>query len=98
MNFIDPQLRPVLDKDNVIVQPSGGQGGIGTDSIGNGLYRVTLPRRHQGRRGPVRQHHRLSKTPSRAKTPKRGDGIPSPRFLPSIPLGSPSGRAVTEGD
>ena len=43
MNFIDPQLRPVLDKDNVIVQPSGGQGGIGTDSIGNGLYRVTLP-------------------------------------------------------
>ena len=43
MNYIDPQLRPVLDKDNVIVQPSGGQGGIGTDSIGNGLYRVTLP-------------------------------------------------------
>ena len=43
MNFIDPQLRPVLDKDNVIVQPSGGQGGIGTDRIGNGLYRVTLP-------------------------------------------------------
>lgn len=43
MNFMDPQLRPVLDKDNVIVQPSGGQGGIGTDSIGNGLYRVTLP-------------------------------------------------------
>lgn len=42
MNFIDPQLRPVLDKDNVIVQPSGGQGGIGTDSIGR-FYRVTLP-------------------------------------------------------
>ena len=32
-----------INKDNVIVQPSGGQGGIGTDSIGNGLYRVTLP-------------------------------------------------------
>lgn len=43
MTYMDPQLRPVLDKDNVIVQPSGGQGGIGTDSIGNGLYRVTLP-------------------------------------------------------
>lgn len=43
MTYMDPQLRPVLDKDNVIAQPSGGQGGIGTDSIGNGLYRVTLP-------------------------------------------------------
>lgn len=44
MNFIDPQLRPVLDKDNVIVQPSGGQGGIGTDSNWQrSLYRVTLP-------------------------------------------------------
>ena len=31
MTYMDPQLQPVLDKDNVIVQPSGGQGGIGTD-------------------------------------------------------------------
>lgn len=43
MNFIDPQLQPILDKNEVIVQPSGGQGGIGSDSIGNGRYAVTLP-------------------------------------------------------
>lgn len=45
MNFIDPELRPVYgtneDGDIPIEYPSGA--GNGKDSIGNGLYRVTLP-------------------------------------------------------
>lgn len=43
MTYIDPQLRPVLDRNTVIGTPSGGRGGDKPDSIGNGLYRVTLP-------------------------------------------------------
>ena len=43
MTYMDPQLRPVLTPDTVIGTPSGGHGGDKPDSIGNGLYRVTLP-------------------------------------------------------
>lgn len=43
MTYIDPQLRPVLDRNTVIGTPSGGHNGEKPDSIGNGLYRVTLP-------------------------------------------------------
>lgn len=50
---MDPEFRTILDKNNVIVQPSGGQGGIGTDYIGNGRYAVTLP---DGQQVIVDQH------------------------------------------
>lgn len=43
MTYIDPQLQPILDKNQVIYPGSGNGGGEGPDSIGNGLYRVTLP-------------------------------------------------------
>lgn len=43
MTYIDPQLRPVLDRNTVIGTPSGDHNGEKPDSIGNGLYRVTLP-------------------------------------------------------
>lgn len=43
MTYIDPQLRPVLDRNTVIGTPSGGHNDEKPDSIGNGLYRVTLP-------------------------------------------------------
>ena len=43
MTYIDPQLRPVLDRNTVIGTPSGGHNGEKPDSIGNGLYRVSLP-------------------------------------------------------
>lgn len=39
MNFIDPQLQPILDKDAVIIPGSGGN----LQSIGNGRYAMTLP-------------------------------------------------------
>lgn len=43
MNYFDPELRPVfgVDGDITILTPSS-EGEVG-DSIGNGLYRVTLP-------------------------------------------------------
>lgn len=40
MNFIDPQLQPILDKDAVII-PGSGVGNL--QSIGNGRYAMTLP-------------------------------------------------------
>lgn len=40
MNFIDPQLQPILDKDAVIIP---GSGGGNLQSIGNGRYAMTLP-------------------------------------------------------
>lgn len=53
MTYMDPEFRTILDKNNVIVQPSGGQGGIETDYIGNGRYAVTLP---DGQQVIVDQH------------------------------------------
>lgn len=53
MTYMDPEFRTILDKNNVIVQTSGGQGGIGTDYIGNGRYAVTLP---DGQQVIVDQH------------------------------------------
>lgn len=44
MNFIDPQLRPILDKNSIINPPSGGGGfNPAPESIGNGRYAMTLP-------------------------------------------------------
>ena len=40
MNFIDPQLRPVLDKNSIEIP---GSSGGNLQSIGNGRYAVTLP-------------------------------------------------------
>lgn len=40
MNFMDPQLRPVLDKNSIEIP---GSGGVNLQSIGNGRYAVTLP-------------------------------------------------------
>ena len=42
MNYIDPQLRPILDKNDIIVTTSG-EHGPDIESIGNGRYAVTLP-------------------------------------------------------
>lgn len=42
MNFMDPQLRPVLDKNSIEI-PGSGSGGGNLQSIGNGRYAVTLP-------------------------------------------------------
>lgn len=42
MNYFDPQLRPILDKNDIIVTPSG-EHGPDIESIGNGRYAVTLP-------------------------------------------------------
>lgn len=42
MNFIDPQLQPILDK-NQIIEPDSGNYGGGIESIGNGRYAMTLP-------------------------------------------------------
>lgn len=50
MNFMDPQLRPVLDKNSIEIPVSGG-GGL--QSIGNGRYAVTLP---DGQQVIVDQH------------------------------------------
>ena len=37
MNFIDPQLRPILDRNSIINPPSGGGGfNPAPESIGNG--------------------------------------------------------------
>lgn len=41
MNFIDPQLRPILDKNSIINPPSGFN--PAPESIGNGRYAMTLP-------------------------------------------------------
>lgn len=44
MNFIDPQLRPILDKNSIINPPSGGGAfNPAPESIGNGRYAMTLP-------------------------------------------------------
>lgn len=40
MNFIDPQLQPILDKDAIIIP---GSCGGNLQSIGNGRYAMTLP-------------------------------------------------------
>lgn len=44
MNFMDPQLQPILDK-NSIVNPTSGGGGFNPapESLGDGRYAVTLP-------------------------------------------------------
>ena len=42
MNYIDPQLRPILDKNDIIVTPSG-EHGPDIESIGTGRYAMTLP-------------------------------------------------------
>ena len=97
MNFIDPQLRPVLDKDNVIVQPSGGQGGMEPTALAT-VFTVSPSPTASRSSWTSTATSSAEQNPEPGKIPKRGDGIPSPRFLPSIPLGSPSGRAVTEGD
>ena len=45
MIYTDPRLSPVLDTNNggIIGTRSNEHGGEKPDSIGNGLYRVTLP-------------------------------------------------------
>lgn len=40
MNFIDPQLQPILDKDAIIIP---GSCGGNLQSIGDGRYAMTLP-------------------------------------------------------
>ena len=50
MNFMDPQLRPVLDKNSIEIH---GSGGGNLQSIGNGRYAVTLP---DGQQVIVDQH------------------------------------------
>ena len=42
MTYMDPQLRPILDKNDIIVTPSG-EHGPDIESIGNGRYAMTLP-------------------------------------------------------
>lgn len=41
MTYMDPQLQPILDKNQIIEPGSGNHGGI--ESIGNGRYAMTLP-------------------------------------------------------
>lgn len=43
MNYFDPELRPVFGVDGDIKIPTPSSEGEVGDSIGNGLYRVTLP-------------------------------------------------------
>ena len=43
MNYFDPELRPVFGVDGDITIPTPSSEGEVGDSIGNGLYRVTLP-------------------------------------------------------
>lgn len=44
MTYIDPQLRPILDRNSIINPPSGGGGfNPAPESIGNGRYAMTLP-------------------------------------------------------
>ena len=43
MNYFDPGLRPVFGVDGDITIPTPSSEGEVGDSIGNGLYRVTLP-------------------------------------------------------
>lgn len=45
MNFMDPQLRPVLDKNSIEIPGGSGGGGFNPapESIGNGRYAMTLP-------------------------------------------------------
>lgn len=43
MNYFDPELRPVFGTDGDITIPTRSSDGEVGDSIGNGLYRVTLP-------------------------------------------------------
>lgn len=43
MTYMDPQLQPILDKNQIIEPGSGNHGGGGIDSIGNGRYAMTLP-------------------------------------------------------
>lgn len=50
MNFMDPQLRPVLDKNSIEIP---GSGGGNLQSIGDGRYAVTLP---DGQQVIVDQH------------------------------------------
>lgn len=42
MTYMDPQLQPILDK-NQIIEPGSGNHGGGIESIGNGRYAMTLP-------------------------------------------------------
>lgn len=43
MIYTDPRLSPVLDTNGIIGAGSNQPGGEGTDSIGPGLYKFTLP-------------------------------------------------------
>lgn len=44
MNFMDPQLQPILDKNSIVNPPSGGGGfNPARESLGDGRYAVTLP-------------------------------------------------------
>ncbi len=43
MNYIDPELRTIYGVNGDIDLPTPSTGGNVKDSIGNGLYRVTLP-------------------------------------------------------
>lgn len=44
MNFMDPQLQPILDKNSIVHPPSGGGGfNPAPESLGDGRYAVTLP-------------------------------------------------------
>lgn len=44
MNFMDPQLQPILDKNSIVKPPSGGGGfNPAPESLGDGRYAVTLP-------------------------------------------------------
>jgi len=43
MTYMDPQLQPILDKNQIIEPGSGNHGGGGIESIGNGRYAMTLP-------------------------------------------------------
>ena len=96
MNYIDPQLRPILDKNDIIVTPSG-EHGPDIESIAMAAMLSPSPTAPRSSWTSTATSS-AEQNPKLSKNPKRGDGIPSPRFLPSIPLGSPSGRAVTEGD
>ena len=65
MNFMDPQLRPVLDKNSIEIP--GGSGGGNLQSIGNGRYAVTLPdgtERYFKIEGTVANNKATAKTPA----------------------------------
>ena len=91
MNFIDPQLQPILDKDAVIIP---GSGGGNLQSIGNGRYAMTLP---DGTKVVVDQYGNIiGYFQATGKKTRFRKGQEESTPVPAKP--APSGRAVTEGD